>query len=340
MGYRIPPDFEPISIVPSDIGVDPDVLQVPFLVHGDVIPSSRGLDSTPIREARSQQPFDLSFAAMNGAALVIKDRPTEVKFTPERRIERYIMKNCRAWYQYYEHDSQGPEHNLHGGSLVFVTGVVQNSRWALGAWSSLGTPIEVSYSGLATTGDGRFLDIAGHWAPPGRRDVRQGPTSTRGAPRPKLRQQKDSEILLAPLTQTLFVRGYVVGVRDTRPESLEPSKVYPLPYKWWRDFLRKIFAYGIPPILRAAAEHRDLPPPPPPPTAPAVRVEGNSHDIGSMMAEPSELLPRRQLCHPADDLIDNMFKMDPTLDIIVLHDDTLVDLMQHIGREQNELLGE
>ncbi|KAH8825693.1 hypothetical protein DL96DRAFT_121335 [Flagelloscypha sp. PMI_526] len=313
MGYRIPPDFEPISLVSSDIEVDPEVLQVPFLAHGDVIPSGQGLDSATRTRRPIQQPFNLSFAAMNGAALVIKDRPTEVTLTPERSIEEYIKNNCRSWYHYYEHDPQGPRRNLHGSSLIFVTAVVQNSQWALGAWSSLGTPIEVTYSGSATTGDGKFLDISGHWAPPGRRDVKQGPTEARGPARPRLRPEHDSESLLAPLTQTLFVRGYVIGVRDTRPEILEPSRVYPLPYNSWRDILRKMFAYGIPAILRAAAEPQYLPPKPPPsPPQPPMALTVSGHG-GSPGDSPDEtkihgFSPRRQLHHPTEDIMDAMFK--------------------------------
>ncbi|KAH8801828.1 hypothetical protein DL96DRAFT_786008 [Flagelloscypha sp. PMI_526] len=284
-----------------------------------------------------QRPFNLSFVAVNGAALVINDRPIEVTLTPERRIEQYIMKNCRSWYHYYEHDSQGPQRNLRGSSFVFVTSVVQNSHWALGAWSSPGKPIEVSYSGSATTGDGKFLNISGCWAPPGRRDVMQGPAVERGDPRPRLRTYGDSENLLAPLTQTLFVRGYVIGARDTRPETLEPSKVYPIIYNSWGEFLRKIFSYGIPAILRAAAEPKDLPPPPPPPTAPAVAVDESSSGEDSVELETRELSPPRQLRHPADDIMDTMFKIDPSLGIIVLHDDIVVDLMHCNENPQREI---
>ncbi|KAH8823285.1 acyl transferase/acyl hydrolase/lysophospholipase [Flagelloscypha sp. PMI_526] len=44
MGYRIPPGFEPIPVTSSDIKLEPQILSVPFLAHGDVIPSSQGLD--------------------------------------------------------------------------------------------------------------------------------------------------------------------------------------------------------------------------------------------------------------------------------------------------------
>ncbi|KAH8823289.1 acyl transferase/acyl hydrolase/lysophospholipase [Flagelloscypha sp. PMI_526] len=49
--------------------------------------SSQGLDSASTTHKPVQQCFNLSFAAMNGAALIIKDPPTEVAITPERRIE-------------------------------------------------------------------------------------------------------------------------------------------------------------------------------------------------------------------------------------------------------------
>ncbi|KAH8823288.1 hypothetical protein DL96DRAFT_1819023 [Flagelloscypha sp. PMI_526] len=126
----------------------------------------------------------------------------------------------------------------------------------------------------------------------------------------------DPENRLAPHTQTLFIHGYVIGVRGTRPETLEPSKVYPLRYKSWRDFLRQIFSYGIPAILRAAAEPRDLPPPPPPPPpplAPTVSAEESSGGEGLLIADTNELGPDRQI--------------DSSLDIIVVHDTAIVELM-------------
>ncbi|KAH8823274.1 hypothetical protein DL96DRAFT_268161 [Flagelloscypha sp. PMI_526] len=337
MGYRIPPDFQPLSITSSDIQIDPQILTVPFLAHGDIMPTSQGLDSIDTSHKQTQQPFNLSFAAMNGAALIIKDPPTEVALTPERSIEEYIKHNCRAWYHYYEHDPHGPRRNFRGKSLIFVTAVVQNSQWALGAWSSIKTPIRASYSGSATIGDGKFVKIAGQWAPAGRRDVKQGPLDARGTPKPKLRQQDDPENHLAQLTQTLFIRGYVIGVRETRPEILEPSKVYPLPYRSWRDFLKQIFSYGIPAILRAAASPGDLPPPPPPPMSPAVPAEEGSGGEASIVVETHELSPDRQLRHPADDIMDNMFKMDSNLDIIVVHDNTIVELIRSVeGLKKHE----
>ncbi|KAH8796001.1 hypothetical protein DL96DRAFT_1644786 [Flagelloscypha sp. PMI_526] len=195
----------------------------------------------------------------------------------------------------------------------------------MGAWSNENANSLVTYSGTVIRSFGNITSLSGTWDPSLNHNTKQGPRNVTMDCPPRLQSHKRISNIFSDRcsTQTLFVRGYTIG-RRTR--DLHPSHVYPQPT--WLQNILKLISLGIPPVLRAAAEPRDLPPPPPPSTALAISVSSPSEG-----EEPRDLvheLAGGQLPHhPAEDAIDIILKALPGSEVIIVHDDDIAHLIDH-----------
>ncbi|KAH8809699.1 hypothetical protein DL96DRAFT_1821936 [Flagelloscypha sp. PMI_526] len=325
-GFQLPPSFKPLDICDLDLEVRHEAIYPPYVIHGSIELLREGLEEPKTCTPHSNESdFSLTLKTTRGAALILKDPPTRITLQRSHKILEYIKRHYKAWYHFYEKDPNGPGRILSGIPLVFVTGVHQNSSWALGAWKNENAHSVVTYSGSATHSFGSITSLSGTWNPSFTHNTKQGPRrATMDCP-PRLQSHQRISTIFSDRcsAQTLFLRGYIIG---RRTHDLEPSRVYPQP-PWLKNVL-KLISLGIPPVLRAAAEPRDLPPPPPPPTAPAISASYVFED-----EESSDLvhefgfgrLPR----HPAEDAIDVILEALPGSELIIIHDDDVAHLVNH-----------
>ncbi|KAH8823062.1 hypothetical protein DL96DRAFT_261192 [Flagelloscypha sp. PMI_526] len=319
--YRLPPNFSPLMINHMDIQVSPEVTSAPYIVCGDVKLQERDFPEATGTDVKDAHEFEFAFSAMKGAALVLSNSPVRLSVRPSHRIRSYIEKYAESWYYFLEKDTSGPQLILNGQSLVFVTGVCRNSKWAVGAWDNNNVRSEVSYFGSATVSDDNTLTLSGNWESPGH-DTKQGPSSARGDPLPRLRPQDSSDLSehLAAPSQCLFVRGFTIAAKHV--QEVDPHNVFPQPS--WIQNAWKSLRLGIPPILRAAAEPHDPPPPPPPPSSPAVPSRGTSPGPNSVIQDiPTQRPPQ----HPSRGLTDLIFNFLPAARFAVVHDDDVYGTM-------------
>ncbi|KAH8823141.1 hypothetical protein DL96DRAFT_263821 [Flagelloscypha sp. PMI_526] len=201
-----------------------------------------------------------------------------------------------------------------------ITGLHQNARWAVGAWSKSNAQNRISYSGTATMVEGGPNVLQGTWIPKVGSGTKQGPSTARAS---MVRRGRFRSLgSFDAMDQTLFIEGYKLGMRSRPfPNIILPSIPFDEPR--WLSAAKKAFRHRLPLIIRASAEPQDLPPPPSPdPDAAAFLVQDEPENGSEGDVQLLKVYPK--LKHPLDHCLDIFFQNTSETDIFVVHDRTLV----------------
>ncbi|KZS99558.1 uncharacterized protein LAESUDRAFT_667857 [Laetiporus sulphureus 93-53] len=207
--YGVPDDFERLILKPRDINERSNAINAGAVCSKTV--TTAKVDA----EVGAGGSFHFNCVDRQGAFLVLKESASQQQLLQRKSLSTYLLHNIPIWHVFAQ-DAKGCDMDLAAEDILFVSGWVKTTEWALGAFTGGQRSIKVGLTAEAMAHAGgsfsfsRAQDIAIPW--------RYGPTSVNDA-------NESREQSRTP-DQCIFLHYYKMKPRSMfRPRQLKAAAV-------------------------------------------------------------------------------------------------------------------